>query len=69
MLFRKDMDPRCAYCQRGSELDEDRVLCPKKGVVSPGDHCRSLQYDPLRRKPPEMTQLDFSNLSQEDFTL
>ena len=33
MLFRKDMDPRCAYCQRGSELDEDRVLCPKKGVV------------------------------------
>ena len=52
MLFRKDMDPRCAYCQRGSELDEDRVLCPKKGVVSPGDHCRSFQYDPLRRNPP-----------------
>lgn len=69
MLFRKDMDPRCAYCQRGSELDEDRVLCPKKGVVSPGDYCRSFQYDPLRRKPPEMAQLDFSKLSQEDFTL
>ncbi len=69
MLFRKDMNPRCAYCQRGSELDEDRVLCPKKGVVSPGDHCRSFQYDPLRRKPPEMAQLDFSKLSQEDFTL
>ena len=69
MLFRKDMDPRCAYCQRGSELDEDRVLCPKKGVVSPGDHCRSFQYDPQRRKPPEMAQLDFSKLSQEDFTL
>lgn len=69
MLFRKDMDPRCAYCQRGSELDEDRVLCPKKGVVSPGDHCRSFQYDPLRRKPPEMAQLDFSKLSQEDFNL
>lgn len=69
MLFRKDMDPRCAYCQHGSELDEDRVLCPKKGVVSPGDHCRSFRYDPLRRKPPEMAQLDFSKLNQEDFTL
>ena len=69
MLFRKDIDPRCAYCQHGNELDEDRVLFPKKGVVSPSDHCRSFQYDPLRRKPPEMAQLDFSKLSQEDFNL
>lgn len=69
MLFRKDIDPRCAYCQRGNKLDEDRVLCPKKGVVSPSDHCRSFQYDPLRRKPPEMAQLDFSKLSQKDFNL
>lgn len=69
MLFRKNMPPRCAYCQRGSELDEARVLCPKKGIVSPGDHCRSFQYDPLRRKPPEMAQLDFSGLKDTDFTL
>ena len=69
MLFRKDIDPRCASCPRGNELDEDRVLCPKKGVVSPSDHCRSFQYDPLRRKPPEMAQLDFSKLSQKDFNL
>ena len=69
MLFRKDIDPRCAYCQRGNKLDEDRVLCPKKGVVSPSDHCRSFQYDPLRRLPPEMAQLDFSKLSQKDFNL
>ena len=69
MLFRKDIDPLCAYCQRGNELYEDRVLCPKKGVVSPSDHCRSFQYDPLRRKPPEMAQLDFSKLSQKDFNL
>ena len=69
MLYRKDIDPRCAYCQRGNELDEDRVFCPKKGVVSPSDHCRSFQYDPLRRKPPEMAQLDFSKLSQKDFNL
>ena len=69
MLFRKDIDPRCAYCQHGNELDEDRVLCPKKGVVSSSDHCRSFQYDPLRRKPPEMAQLDFSKLSQKDFNL
>ena len=49
MLFRKDIDPRCAYCQRGNELDEDRVLCPKKGVVSPSDHCRSPSGGSRRR--------------------
>ena len=23
MLFRKDMDPRCAYCQRGQQINEE----------------------------------------------
>ena len=25
MLFRKDMDPRCAYCQRGQQINEREV--------------------------------------------
>lgn len=69
MLFRKEIEPRCAYCRRGTDLSEDRVLCPKRGVVSPGDHCRSFQYDPLRRTPPQIASLDFSHLKTEDFTL
>ena len=34
MLFEKDMDPRCAYCQRGTPLEDGRVMCVKKGIVS-----------------------------------
>jgi hypothetical protein len=39
MLFRKDMDPRCAYCAKGSRIGEDKVACVKRGVVMPEDHC------------------------------
>lgn len=69
MLFRKDMEPRCCYCQHGTIIGEDRITCLKKGVVSPDFQCRAFQYDPLQRTPPQVAQLDFSNLKEEDFTI
>ena len=36
MLFRKDMDPRCAYCQRGQQINEREVACVKRGIVAAG---------------------------------
>ena len=47
MLFEKKMDPRCAYCQRCAPLDEESVMCIKRGVVPAGFHCRAFKYDPL----------------------
>ena len=32
MLFRKDMDPRCAYCAKGSRIGEDKVASPKEAA-------------------------------------
>ena len=61
MLFEKKMDPRCAYCQRCAPLDEESVMCIKRGVVPAGFHCRAFKYDPLKRAPllssstPEMS--------------
>ena len=69
MLFEKDMDPRCAYCKRGALLDEGRVMCLRKGIVSAGDSCRKFRYDPLKRVPPKPVKADFSRLKDEDFTL
>ena len=40
MLFSKQIEPRCAYCKRGARLDDDRVMCLKKGIVSAGGQCR-----------------------------
>jgi len=69
MLFQKSIEPRCAYCAKGTALEDDQVLCPKKGVVSPGSSCRAFRYDPLKRVPPAPAQADFSKLKDEDFVL
>lgn len=69
MLFEKDIEPRCAYCKRGAQLDEDQVMCVKKGIVSPTGACRKFKYDPLKRVPPKPLTVDFSHLKEEDFVL
>ena len=69
MLFKKDIEPRCAYCKRGAVLDEERVMCMKKGVVSAADSCSRFKYDPLKRVPPKPIAPKFSHLSEEDFKL
>lgn len=69
MLFKKDIEPRCAYCKRGAVLDEDRVMCMKKGIVSSADSCGRFKYDPLKRVPPKPVTANFSHLKEEDFTL
>lgn len=69
MLFEKDIEPRCAYCKKGARLDEDQVMCVKKGIVSPAGSCRKFKYDPLKRVPPKPLSVDFSHLKEEDFVL
>jgi len=69
MLFQKKIDPRCAYCAKGAPLEEDKILCAKKGVVSAAGHCGGFKYDPLKRIPPKPAVLDTSKLRDEDFSL
>lgn len=69
MLFKKDIEPRCAYCKRCAVLDEDRILCIKKGVMSASGSCSRFRYDPLKRVPPKPLHADFSRLREEDFSL
>ena len=68
-LFRKKIDPRCAYCERGRDLGNGRVACVHKGVVDEAFHCRKFRYDPLKRTPPRPVKPEFSELKQEDFVL
>ena len=62
-LFQKKIEPRCVYCARSRPLDEEQVVCDKKGVMSAGSHCRSFRYDPRPAKA------DFSALKDEDFQI
>lgn len=69
MLFTKKIEARCDYCERGTPLGENKVLCIKKGVMSPDSSCRKFRYDPLKRTPPRPALPDFSRLKDSDFCL
>ncbi len=66
--FRKNIEPRCAYCAHGSAINDFEVACEKKGIVDSAGHCRRFTYDPLRRVPPRPAVLDDKH-SAEDFSI
>ena len=69
MLFRKDIDPCCAYCKKGEVISEEEVVCRRKGIVPIGGRCAAFRYDPMKRCPPRPVKLDTGDLSEEDFRL
>ena len=68
-LFRRDMDPRCVYWEKGQQIHEREVACVKRGVVPAEYHCRAFRYDPLKRVPPRPAALDTEKLNEADFSL
>lgn len=69
MLFRKKIEHSCVYCTHGTVLEENAVLCAKKGMRGVGDKCRKFRYDPCKRVPPKAKALDLSRYDQDDFSL
>ncbi len=69
MLFRKKIAKSCTYCAHGTQIDEEQVLCIKKGVVSVCGKCRKFSYDPCKRIPTKPKALDFSKYNDEDYSL
>lgn len=72
-LFRKDIEPRCAYCVRAKTLDENTATCMKRGVVELTGYCKSFKYDPISRipsKPPtirgEFSAADFALVTSDE---
>ncbi len=51
MLFRKKIEKSCAYCVLAARMDEDTMVCKRKGPVSVDGACRWFRYDPLKRVP------------------
>lgn len=69
MFFRKKIQRSCSYCQFSTKIDEDQVLCSKKGMKGCDDKCRKFVYDPCKRIPPKPKALDFSQYNEKDFSL
>ena len=69
MLFRKKITRSCSYCQHGTAVGEDQILCTKRGVVSTYYSCGKFRYNPCKRIPLKMKALDFDKYQETDFSL
>lgn len=69
MLFRKRIKYSCAYCSNGTQIDNEQVLCIKRGVVCIDGKCRKFIYDPCKRVPPKAKPLDFKQFNTDDYSL
>jgi len=65
-LFNRHITPACEYCAIGQKAsNKEKVLCPKKGIVTPDYHCWRFRYDPLKRQPKKPVRQEFA---AEDFS-
>lgn len=69
MLFRKKIERSCTYCSYGTCLENNQILCSKKGLRTSNDSCRKFRYDPCRRIPVKTKALDFRKYEEEDYSL
>ena len=69
MLFRKKHIRSCSYCISGTRLNDEEVLCIKKGVVPIDRACCKFKYDPCKRTPLKQKASNFSKYDNEDFSL
>ena len=69
MLFRKTTERSCSYCLHCTKLNNDQVLCIKKGIMPMSGQCIRFAYDPCKRVPGKAKALDFSKYDLEDYSL
>ena len=69
MLFRRDIEPNCAYCERGTRGGDGEIVCARRGTVAADYHCKSFRYDPLKRVPPRPASLKLGKFRESDFSL
>ena len=69
MLFRKKILRSCSYCEYAARIDDEQVLCCKKGLRFVSGKCRKFTYDPCKRVPAKSKAMDFLNYNDKDFSL
>lgn len=69
MFFRKKIERSCSYCEFATKIDDEQVLCSKKGVRACTAKCRRFIYDPCKRIPVKPKAPDFQRYNDQDFSL
>ncbi len=69
MLFRKRTAKACGHCVHAAKIDDEQMLCCKKGLRSPTDKCSKFLYDPCKRIPTKAKPIDFQQFDKQDYSL
>jgi len=69
VLFDSAIEPSCSYCRFGTALGQNEIACYRRGIMAGSGFCGSFRYEPTKRIPVILPQLDISGLSEKDFSL
>ena len=69
MLFRKKIERRCEYCEFATKLDDETMLCIRKGIVRCDGKCLRFLYDPCKRTPVRPKAVDFAKYDSNEYSL
>lgn len=69
MLLKSKYPKSCSYCRHSTKVDDDTVLCAKRGIAASTGACHKFSYDPCKRIPSKSKALDFHKYTKDDFSL
>ena len=69
MVFWKKQPRSCHYCCHCTRIDEETLLCVKRGFVTEEESCLKFRYDPCKRIPAKPKAVDFQKFNSEDYSL
>ena len=69
MLFRRNVEPCCAYCIHGVYLGFGEIACSKRGIMSEDGSCNAFGYEPTKRKPEYARNIALAEYSEEDMRI
>jgi len=68
MIFRKNIEHLCIYCEHAFLMRGEECACRKRGLVNKNYSCRKFVYDPFKRIPPPKAP-KLPEFSDEDFKI
>jgi len=69
MLFRRDIDPSCAYCVSGTHIGFGEVACRKRGIMDVEGRCNAFRYEPTKREPEFPNSQILPKMSANDLAI
>ena len=68
-MFDKNIKPSCAYCLHATGLGYDEYFCVRRGIMSSEGSCGRYRYEPTKRIPIPLPEIDVTKYTEEDFKL